>query len=481
MNILTAINDFLWTWILIALLLGGGIYFTARLGGVQFRMALEMLRLLFASGRKHEDADDLRKPASQSISSFQAFMISLASRVGTGNIAGVAIAIAVGGPGAVFWMWVVAIIGSANAFVESTLAQLFKVRGDRSYRGGPAYYIMKGIGKRWYAVLFAVLIIMTFGLAFNSVQSNTIAIALRNTFGIDVAVTGAACTVLTLAVIFGGIQRIARINEILVPIMALLYLALGIYVVVVRIEYFPHVLGLIFKNAFGLEQAIGGGIGTAMMMGVKRGLFSNEAGEGSTPNAAATAAVTHPVKQGLIQTLGVFTDTLLVCTVTAFIILCSGVFDNGLTGIELTQSALQSEVGDYASTFVAIAILLFAFTSILANYYYGETNLAFINNDPKLRFCLRLLVGAMVMLGAIASLDIVWTMADITMALMTLCNMSAILILGRYAAMSLRDYRRQKKAAVDPIYYRDTIPEIAHLTECWPDRPATAKDNSIAP
>lgn len=469
MDILNAVNDFLWTWILIAVLLGGGVYFTLLLGGVQFSMVGEMLRLLFTSGRRHDDAADRALPSSKTISSFQAFMVSLASRVGTGNIAGVAIAIAVGGPGAVFWMWVVAVVGSANAFVESTLAQLFKVKGSHSYRGGPAYYIMKGIGRRWFAVTFAVLIILTFGLAFNSVQSNTIAIAMDNTFGIDRMLTGIVCTALTLAVIFGGIQRIARINELLVPVMALLYLGLGLYVVITRIEYFPHVIRMIFENAFGVGQAIGGGMGAALMMGVKRGLFSNEAGEGSTPNAAATAAVSHPVKQGLIQTLGVYTDTLLVCTATAFIILCSGVFDNGLTGIELTQSALQTEVGNYASVFVALAILLFAFTSIIANYYYGETNLAFIKNSRGLRNCLRFLVGCMVMLGSVASLDAVWTMADITMALMTLCNMTAILILGKYAMKCLSDYRRQKKQGCEPQYYRTTIPEIADKTECWPD------------
>lgn len=470
MDILNAVNDFLWTWILIAVLLGGGVYFTLRLRGVQFSMVGEMLRLLFTSGRRHDDAADRALPSSKTISSFQAFMVSLASRVGTGNIAGVAIAIAVGGPGAVFWMWVVAVVGSANAFVESTLAQLFKVKGSNSYRGGPAYYIMKGIGRRWFAVTFAVLIILTFGLAFNSVQSNTIAIAMDNTFGIDRALTGVICTVLTLAVIFGGIQRIARINELLVPVMALLYLGLGLYVVITRIESFPHVMRMIFENAFGVGQAIGGGMGAALMMGVKRGLFSNEAGEGSTPNAAATAAVSHPVKQGLIQTLGVYTDTLLVCTATAFIILCSGVFDNGLTGIELTQSALQTEVGNYATVFVALAILLFAFTSIIANYYYGETNLAFIKNDRALRNGLRVMVGGMVMLGSVASLDAVWTMADITMALMTLCNMTAILILGKYAMKCLRDYRRQKKQGREPQYYRSTIPEIADKTECWPDK-----------
>lgn len=281
-------------------------------------------------------------------------------------------------------------------------------------------------------------------------------------------ISGAVCTVLTLAVIFGGIQRIARINEVVVPVMALLYLGLGLYVVITRIGYFPHVLSLIFENAFGFGPAVGGGMGAALMMGVKRGLFSNEAGEGSTPNAAATAAVTHPVKQGLIQTLGVFTDTLLVCTATAFIILCSGVFDSGLTGIELTQSALATEVGSAASTFVALAILLFAFTSIIANYYYGETNLAFINPDRRLRFALRLAVGAMVMIGSVATLEAVWTMADITMALMTLVNMTAILLLGKYAVKCLSDYRQQKRRGLDPQYHRDTIPEIASETDCWP-------------
>ncbi len=368
MDIIGHINDFLWTYLMTALLLGAGLYFTLRLGGVQFRMIGEMLRLLVNSSQKHDDKKDLSLPADKKISSFQAFAVSLASRVGTGNVAGVAIAIALGGPGAVFWMWVVALLGSANAFVESTLAQLFKVRGEHSYIGGPAYYISKGLGKRWYAVVFAVLITVTFALAFNSVQSNTISIAIHNSFGVERYVTGIVLTVLTLGVIWGGIQRIARINEVVVPVMAVLYLLLALYVIIIRIDSFPHVMAMIVKNAFGIEQVAGGSIGMAMIMGVKRGLFSNEAGEGSTPNAAATAAVSHPVKQGLIQTLGVYTDTLLVCTATAFIILCSGVVDTGLTGIELTQAALGSEVGGVASVFIAVAIVLFGFTSIIANY-----------------------------------------------------------------------------------------------------------------
>ena len=469
MELINAINDFLWTYVLIAVLLGAGIYFTVRTRGVQFTYVGEMLRLLATSGRRHDTRRDQRLPHSRSISSFQAFAVSLASRVGTGNIAGVAIAIAMGGPGAVFWMWVVAIVGSANAFVESTLAQLFKVHGEHSYRGGPAYYILKGIGSRWYAVTFAVLITITFGLAFNSVQENTIAIAMRGTFGIDPIWTAAVCTIFTLVIIFGGIQRIARFNELLVPVMAIFYIVLALYVVVTRITYFPHVLSLIFENAFGLDQAMGGGVGMAMIMGVKRGLFSNEAGEGSTPNAAATAAVTHPVKQGLIQTLGVYADTLLVCTATAFIILCSGVFDSGLTGIELTQAALENEVGSCASVFIAVAILMFAFSSIIANYYYGETNLAFIRESRALRTSFRLIVGGVVFLGSLAALDLVWALADITMALMTLCNIIAILILGRYSIRCLADYKAQRKAGKNPEYHSSTIPSIAPKTECWSD------------
>lgn len=467
MDFIQNLNDFLWTYLLTVLLLGTGLYFTLRLKGVQFRMIGEMLRLLVNSSQKHDDEKDRLLPEGKKISSFQAFAVSLASRVGTGNIAGVAIAIALGGPGAVFWMWVVAILGSANAFVESTLAQLFKIQGSHSYIGGPAYYISKGIGKRWYAVLFAVLITITFALAFSSVQSNTISIALQNSFGIERYVTGIILTVLTLVIIWGGIQRIAKINEIVVPVMAVLYLLLALYVVIVRIDSFPAVMHMIISNAFGIQPAAGGTIGMAVIMGVKRGLFSNEAGEGSTPNAAATAAVSHPVKQGLIQTLGVYTDTLLVCTATAFIILCSGVMDTGLTGIELTQAALGAEIGSAASIFIAIAIVLFGFTSIIANYYYGESNLTFIKRDRRLIIGLRLASSLMVMIGSIATLDLTWGLADVTMAMMTLCNIIAILLLGRYARVLLVDYRKQRRRGLDPQYTKDTIPEISDRTECW--------------
>ncbi|WP_295728434.1 sodium:alanine symporter family protein [uncultured Muribaculum sp.] len=466
MNIINAINDFLWSYLLIAILLGAGLYFTLKLRGVQFRLIGEMARLLVRSGERCDDTQSGQQ-SKKRISSFQAFAISLASRVGTGNIAGVGIAIAIGGPGAVFWMWVVALLSSANAFVESTLAQLFKEKGKDSYCGGPAYYIQKGTGRRWWAVTFAILITLTFAFAFNSVQSNTISLALHSSFGLSRVWIGVILTALTLAVIFGGIRRIARINEVLVPVMAILYIMLALYVIAMRIGYFPHVMKLIFENAFGINQAAGGSLGMAMIMGVKRGLFSNEAGEGSTPNAAATAAVSHPAKQGLIQTLGVYVDTLLVCTATAFIILCSGMFDSGLTGIELTQAALSDEVGVIATVFVAAAIMLFGFTSIIANYYYGENNLDFIHRSSRLRIGLRIASAAMVMAGTVASLDLVWAIADITMALMTLCNIIAILVLGRYAAICLNDYMKQRRQGKDPVYRKETIPEIADRTECW--------------
>lgn len=467
MEIINAINDYLWTYIMVALLLGSALYFTIRTGGVQFRMIPEMFRLLVDSGKSHDDPRLAGTSSKHTISSFQAFAVSLASRVGTGNIAGVAIAITLGGPGAVFWMWVVAFIGSANAFIESTLAQLFKVRGTSSFYGGPAYYIMKGLHKRWWAVTFAVLITVTFGLAFNSVQSNTISAALLDSFGFSPVVTGIVLTAITLLIICGGIQRISRVSQIVVPIMALLYILLAIVIVIMNIDRFPAVMDLILDNAFGLRQAIGGGLGMAMIQGVKRGLFSNEAGEGSTPNAAATAAVSHPVKQGLIQTLGVYTDTLLVCTSTAFIILCSGVFDSGLTGIQLTQYALDTQIGSIATTFVAVAVFLFAFTSVIANYYYGETNLHFITPKKWVIIAFRALVGVVVFVGSVASLEIVWAVSDITMGLMTLCNLLAILLLGKYALRCLRDYRIQLRQGVDPIYRSSTIPEIAGETSAW--------------
>lgn len=462
MEIINTLNDWLWSYLLIALLLVAAIWFTVKTRGVQFRMFGEMWRLLASSGKKEEGGG-----SHHTVSSFQAFAVSIASRVGTGNLAGVATAIAIGGAGSVFWMWVIALLGSASAFIESTLAQLFKVKGENSFKGGPAYYIQKGLGKRWWAVIFAVLITITFGLAFNSVQANTITAAANVSFGWDRTIVGIVISVMTLIVIFGGIQRISRFSEIVVPIMAIAYILLAITVIALNFNHIPEVFEKIFEEAFTGSAALGGGIGSAVMMGIKRGLFSNEAGEGSAPNVAATASVSHPVKQGLLQTLAVFTDTLIICTCTALIILFSGMSENGESGIALTQSALEAEVGSIGSTFVAVAIFFFAFTSIVSNYYYGETNLQFISGKRWLVPTYRVIVGGIVMVGSVISLEAVWAMADIFMGLMTLCNLLAIFMLGKYAIRLLKDYQTQRKAGKNPVYHSTTIPEISDETECW--------------
>ena len=462
-NIINAVNDVLWTYVLIAMLIGCAVYFTWRTRFVQFRNLREMLRLLTESAPKSNDG-------TRQVSSFQAFAVSIASRVGTGNLAGVATAIAVGGAGAVFWMWLIALLGSVNAFVESTLAQLYKRKDKDSFIGGPAYYMQYGLGKRWMGILFAVLIAITFGFAFNSVQSNTICAAWEHAFGIDHTWMGIVLTVTTLVIIFGGIHRIATVSSWLVPIMAVGYIILALGIVIYNITEIPAVLGHIVRSAFGWEQAIGGGMGAAVMQGIKRGLFSNEAGMGSAPNVAATATVSHPVKQGFIQALGVFTDTLVICTCTAFIILVSNPSpDASLNGIQLTQAAFTSQVGSLGSVFVAIAILLFAFSSIIGNYYYGESNIRFISRSPIYLWIYRVLVGAMVMCGAVMSLDLAWSLADVTMGLMTICNLIAIVLLSRQVLWLLRDYTAKKRKGISsPTFNKAEMPEpMRHDVECW--------------
>ena len=461
MQTINFINDILWSYLLIALLLGCAVWFTLKTRFVQFRMVKEMIRLLTDStgsnnGTKH-------------ISSFQAFAISIASRVGTGNLAGVATAIAIGGPGAVFWMWVIALFGASSSFVESTLAQLYKEKGKDSFVGGPAYYMKKGLKQPWMGALFAVLITVTFGFAFNSVQSNTLCAAFENAFGVSHSLTGGIITLLTLLIIFGGVQRIAKVSSILVPVMALGYVALALAIVLMNITELPAVIALIVGHAFGWEQALGGGVGMALMQGIKRGLFSNEAGMGSAPNVAATANVTHPVKQGLIQTLGVFTDTLIICTCTAFIILFSGApLDGSTNGVQLTQHALTNEIGPSGGIFVAIALFFFAFSSILGNYYYGEANVRYLTRRKWILAVYRLLVGGMVLFGALTTLDVAWGLADITMGLMTLCNLIAITLLGKYAFRLLEDYRTQKRNGIkDPVFTSDRLEGLEDDLECW--------------
>ena len=462
-DIINQVNDLLWGYIIIAVLVGCGVWFTVRMRFVQFRMLGEMVRLL-------NDSPVKVKGQERHISSFQAFTVSLASRIGTGNLAGVATAIVVGGPGAVFWMWVMALFGAATAFVESTLGQLYKLRHSESFIGGPAYYIQRGLHCRWMAVLFAILITVTFGLANNSVQTNTICGAMEGAFGWNPTVVGIVLMVLTLLVVFGGIQRIARVSSILVPLMALGYLILALVIIVMNIHLIPHVFKVIIESAFGLEQAVGGTVGAAIMNGVKRGLFSNEAGEGSAPNAAATAAVSHPVKQGFIQALGVFTDTLVVCSCTAFIILISGFYEHPqLNGIMLTQEALESQVGPLGPIFIALAILMFAYSSMIGNYYYGEANIRFMTNRPIVLTVYRILSGGvMVMLGALLSLNTVWSIIDFCMALLTACNLVAIILLGKYVFRLLDDYTSQRQRGIkSPTFHRSQIPEIEHDLECW--------------
>lgn len=465
-TMINTIGNALSDWLLIPMLLIAAVWFTIRTRGVQFRMVGEMCRLLVGRepGKKGRD----------SVSPLQAFMVSIASRVGTGNLAGVATAIVLGGPGAVFWMWLIALIGASSAFIESTLAQLFKVSdGNGNFRGGPAYYILHGIGSKVWAATFAVLIAITFGLAYNSVQSNTIAEAFNTSWGIPTWVSAISVTILSMIIICGGLRSIARFSQWVVPIMAISYIIVALIIIIMNIGALPHVFGLIFADAFGIEQGVAGGVGAAMAMGIRRGLFSNEAGEGSAPNVAATAHVSHPVKQGLVQALGVFTDTLVICTCTAFIILCSGVHAGAESkGISLTQAAVGSQIAPgtaFGASFVSIAIFFFAFTSIVANYYYGETNIRFLTRRRGAVYAYRVLVGTMVFLGGLMSLGLVWSVADITMSLMALCNLAAILVLGRYALVCLKDYRRQRREGRNPVYHADTQREIESETPCWPD------------
>lgn len=456
--------------VMVAVLSITGIYFTIKTRGAQFRLIGEMFRLIGNPDKNNTVPDQEGEPKKQ-VSSLQAFFVSLASRVGTGNLAGVATAIVIGGPGAIFWMWVMALIGSINTFIECTIAQLFKSQGKDSYIGGPAYYMTKGLHKRWFAVIFAIAIIGQFGLTNNMVQANTISLAFTDAFSIPSLVMAAVITAITIVIIFGGIHRIAKVCSVIVPLMALAYLGVALYVVATNLSAIPGVLATIVKSAFGIQQAAGGMAGTAILMGFKRGIFSNEAGEGSAPNAAATADVSHPVKQGLIQTLGVFTDTLVVCTCTALIIMCSGLYDCGANGIELTQLALSHHIGEAGRTMIAIAILFFAFSSVIGNYYYGECNISFLTRGGKWEkpalTAYRIVLGGLIFLGSLMTVEVVWALVDFFMVIMTVCNLIAIMLLGKYAVRLLDDYQKQRNNGLDPKYHASTCPEIADETECW--------------
>lgn len=464
-DLINLMNDLLWGSILVYLLVGVGIYFTYRLGFIQIRHFGHMFSVL-KNSRKSDQAG---------ISSFQALCTSLAARVGTGNMAGVAVALTVGGPGAIFWMWITAMLGMATSFAESTLAQLYKTRDkDGNYRGGPAYYMEKGLGMRWMGILFSIFLMIAFGLVFNAVQANSISNAMHTAFGFDPMKVGISIVLLSSFVIFGGIRKIARTAELIVPVMALLYLAIALFVVAMNIDKLPAVLALIVKSAFGFEQAAAGGLGyaiaQAMINGVKRGLFSNEAGMGSAPNAAASATPypPHPASQGYVQMLGVFVDTVVICSATMAIILMSGEYvpHGEITGIELTQRALNSQVGEWGGVFVALAIFFFAFTSIIANYSYAETNLIFLeHNNKKGLVVFRLVFLAMVMFGALATLPTVWAMADVSMGLMAIVNLIAILLLSGTVIKLAQDYNRQLNAGKVPTFDANNYPELKSQLE----------------
>ncbi|MEH6531799.1 MAG: sodium:alanine symporter family protein [Photobacterium frigidiphilum] len=469
---ITFLNDLLWGSVLIYLLVGVGIFFTYRLGFIQFKHFGHMFSVMRNS----------RKSDKAGISSFQALCTSLAARVGTGNMAGVAVALTLGGPGAIFWMWLIAMLGMATAFAESALAQLYKTRdADGNYRGGPAYYMEKGLGMRWMGVVFSIFLIIAFGLVFNAVQANSISQAMNVAFGFNPTYVGMVLVVMTGIIIFGGLRTIARTAEILVPAMALCYLLLALFIMFTNMEKLPGVISLIFRSAFGLEEAASGALGytiaQGMINGLKRGLFSNEAGMGSAPNAAASATPypPHPASQGYVQMLGVFMDTIVICSATVAIILMSGEYvpHGEVTGIELTQRALSAQVGSWGSIFIAVAIFFFAFTSLVANYSYAETNLIFLEHNNKAGLnVFRLVVLGMVMFGSIADLPTVWAMADVSMGMMAIINLIAIVLLSGTAVKLAKDYNKQLSQGKVPTFDSKDYPELhAQLEEGIWDQP----------
>ncbi|MDB2385794.1 alanine:cation symporter family protein [Shewanella sp.] len=458
-----AVNGVLWGSLLIYVLVAAGVFFTLRLGFIQFRLFGHGAKLVI-QGRKKVNG----------ISSFQVFCTSMAARVGTGNMAGVAVAITVGGAGAIFWMWLIALLGMATAFIESTLAQVYKVKdSEGQYRGGPAYYMEKGLGQRWMGILFSILLIIAFGFAFNAAQANTMTDALNNAFGLDKTLVGLVIVLASGYIICGGLKKVARASELIVPVMAAAYFAIALVVLISNIDQVPAALTLIVKSAFGWEEAAGGAMG-AMMAGIARGLFSNEAGMGSAANIAASATPNpnHPASQGFVQMIGVFVDTIVICTASAAIILLSGVLANpaGHEGIGLLQLALSNELGSWSAYFIAFAIILFCFSSIIANYSYAENNILFLTKNKNILYVFRALVLAMVMTGSVASLKLVWNFADVSMGLMALVNITAIVLLSKVAFAVVKDYERQIKQGVQPTFDAAQFPEIKGVEDGeWAD------------
>ena len=453
------LNGIIWSSALIYLCLGTGLYFSLRTKFLQVRHFRHMIKIM-TEGRSSEAG----------VSSFQALTMSLSGRVGTGNIAGVATAIAIGGPGAVFWMWTVAFLGASTAYIEATLAQIYKEKDDNgNYRGGPAYYIEKSMGQKWYAWTFAVATIVAMGFCLPGIQANSIAAAMENAWTIPVEYTAGALAFGLLLIVVGGVKRIAHFAQVAVPLMAAGYIAISLFVVFANLELVPTIVKLIINSAFGLDAGFGAIVAMAVQWGVKRGVYSNEAGQGSGPHPAAAAEVSHPAKQGLVQAFSVYVDTLLICSATAFMILLTGLYNvesgdggylyQGLAGVEAgpgyVQAAFDTILPGFGSSILAIALLFFAFTTIVAYYYIAETNVMYINRKvhrPWLANLLKLLVVTSVIYGGVKSADIAWALGDVGVGIMAWLNIVAIIILQRPALLALKDYETQINSGVDPVF-----------------------------
>ena len=487
MDTLVAVTDtidtFMYTYILSSLLIFSGIYFTIRTKGVQFTHLKEMFKVI--TEKKHVEGE-------KSVSSFQAMMVSTASRVGTGNIAGVATAIAVGGPGAVFWMWVMALVNSASAFVESTLAQIWKVRGEGgSFRGGPAYYIEQALHKRWLGIMFAISLILCFAIGFNGLQTYNMSSSIEYFYDQAIAgepgapgyfetripfAIGILLAVVFAFVLFGGAHRISILSSFIVPAMAILYLLFAVLMAIMNAPVLPTVFGLIFSEAFNFSSIVGGFAGSMIVQGIKRGLFSNEAGMGSAPNAAASASVSHPAKQGLVQTLSVFVDTIFICTCSAVMVMIYvqghmaltpfGGAENGLTNMPLVQQTMLNAFGDAGIVFMTAAIFAFAFSSLIGNYYYAEQNFKFITSSRPALYVFRIVCAIAVFFGAQLDLTLAWNLADIFMGIEAFINIAVILVLGKWAFAALEDYKAQRKQGLDPVFVASNFPGMPP-TECW--------------
>ena len=468
-SIIEYVNNVVWSDALVFLCLLTGVYFTIIFNFPQFTRFREMIKLLFSS-----------KKSDSGISSFQAFSLAVSGRVGTGNIAGVATAISMGGPGAVFWMWVIALLGSSSAIVEATLGQMYKEEKDGQYRGGPAFYIQKGLNNKPFAWAFAIVTIISTGFLLPSVQSNSIAISIEEAFNLSPYMVGGFLIIFLGIIIFGGVKRIGKVAEIVVPIMAGLYILMALVIIGINIQQVPAVFSLIIKSALNLESSFSAVVGSAIAWGVKRGIYSNEAGQGTAPHAAAAAEVSHPVKQGLVQGFSVYVDTLFVCTATALMILFTGQYNvvhpeggflvNNLNGVEMgpayTQMAIATHFPSFGSAFVALSLTFFAFTTIMAYYYIAETNVSFIEN-PKtakiLLYALRLLILISVFIGCVTTAKSAWTLGDIGVGLMAWLNLIAIIMLHKKVLIVYKDYINQVKNKKDPIY-DNRIHNIPNMT-----------------